>query len=63
MGTDLLTTSDAAKRLDRSPDRIRQLERAGKLPAQKTRSGVRLFKAADVDRLARQLGSDKEQRK
>jgi len=60
---ELLTTSDAAKQLNRSVDSVRDYEREGKLPAQKTRSGVRLFKAADVDRLARQLGSDKEQRK
>lgn len=60
---ELLTTSDAARQLNRSVDCVRDYERKGKLPAQKTRSGVRLFKTADVDRLARQLGSDKKQRK
>ena len=52
---ELLTTGDTAKRIKRSTDRVRQLERAGKLPAQKTRSGQRLFKASDVDRFAKQL--------
>jgi excisionase family DNA binding protein len=55
----LLTTSDAAKVLNRSVDRVRDYEREGKLPAQRTRSGQRLFKASDVDRLAKQLGSGK----
>ena len=60
---ELLTTLDAAKLLGRSVERVRGLEREGKLPAQRTRSGLRLFKVADVDRMARQIGSDKEQRK
>lgn len=51
----LLTTSDAAKVLDRSPDCIRMYERDGKLPAQRTKSGQRLFKASDVNRLAKEL--------
>jgi excisionase family DNA binding protein len=51
-----LTTSDAARLLHRSVDRVRGYEREGKLPAQRTRSGQRLFKASDVDRLAKQLG-------
>ena len=51
----LLTTGCTAKRLNLSTDRVRQLERAGKLPARKTESGQRLFKASDVDQLARQL--------
>jgi len=54
----LLTTGDTAKRINRSPDRVRQLERTGKLLAQKTQSGMRLFKASDVDRLAKQLRKD-----
>lgn len=54
---ELLTTSDAARVLNRSVDRVRDYEREGKLPAQRTRSGQRLFKASDVDRLAKQLGT------
>lgn len=52
---ELLTTSDAARELKRSADRVRDYEREGRLPAQKTRSGQRLFKACDVERLANEL--------
>ena len=55
----LLTTSDAARELNRSVDRVRDYEREGKLPAQKTRSGQRLFNASDVNRLAKRLESTK----
>ena len=55
----ILTTADVARQLNRSADRVRQYEREGKLPARKTRSGVRLFKSSDVDRLAKELGSRK----
>jgi excisionase family DNA binding protein len=51
----LLTTSDAARRLKRSADRVRDYEREGRLPAQKTVSGQRLFRLEDVERLAEQL--------
>jgi len=52
---ELLTTSDVARLLNRSAGSVRQYERAGKLAAQKTRSGVRIFRSSDVDRLAKQL--------
>ena len=52
---ELLTTSDVARQLNRSVDRVRDYERDGKLPAQRTRSGQRLFKASDVARFAKQL--------
>jgi len=52
---ELLTTLDAAKLLARSVDRVRDYEREGKLPAQRTRSGQRLFKLSDVHRLLEQL--------
>jgi excisionase family DNA binding protein len=51
----LLTTSDAARVLNRSVDRVRDYEREGRLAALKTRSGQRLFKASDVERLANEL--------
>jgi excisionase family DNA binding protein len=54
-----LTTSEAAKVLDRSADTVRLYERTGKLPAQKTKRGQRLFSVEDVERLAKQMGSDK----
>lgn len=50
-----LTTSEAAKVLDRSADTVRLYERIGKLPAQKTKRGQRLFSVEDVERLAKQL--------
>ncbi len=56
---ELLTTADAARMLNRSVDRVRDYEREGKLPAQKTRSGQRLFKIDDVERLANQLRKPK----
>ena len=55
----LLTTSDAARVLNRSVDRVRDYEREGRLPAQKTRSGQRLFQARDVERLANELRAQK----
>ena len=48
MKNEILTTDDSARRLNLSADRVRQLEREGKLPALKTRNGQRLFKASDV---------------
>ena len=55
---ELLTTSDAARLLLRSVDRVRDYERTCKLPAQRTRSGQRLFKTSDVERLAKELGTN-----
>ena len=46
-----LTTSEAAKILNLSPDSIRRFEREGILPAIKVGDGNRLFAEADVDRL------------
>lgn len=56
---ELLTTSDVARSLNRSVDSIRKYERDGKLPALKTRSGQRLFRIDDVERLANQLQKNK----
>jgi excisionase family DNA binding protein len=55
----LMTTSEVARIINRSADRVRGYEREGKIPAQKTRSGQRLFKASDVERLAAQLRGQK----
>lgn len=49
---DELTTSQAAAILHVTPDRVRQLEREGKLPAHRTALG-RLFDRAVVEQLAR----------
>ena len=50
--TELLTTSEVARILNLSADRIRDLERTGLLPAMKTRSGQRLFRPEHVSHLA-----------
>ena len=51
-----LTTSDAARRLDVCPDRVRQLSRSGRLKAAIiTRSGQRLYDEAEVERYAVQV--------
>lgn len=43
---------DAAKILECTPDNVRSLERRGQLSALRTPSGRRIFRAADVERLA-----------
>ena len=49
-----LTTWDTAKRLGVTPERVRQLERAGILPAAfKTPGGVRIFSGKVVEALRR----------
>ena len=62
MGSEILGTTDAALRLRCSAEYVRQLERSGRLPAQKMPNGRRVFKADDVERLAaeRQLAKQKE---
>jgi excisionase family DNA binding protein len=52
--SDLLTTADAARILGVVPATVRQLERNGRLAAQRTSSGVRLFQRSDVEQLARE---------
>jgi DNA-binding transcriptional MerR regulator len=47
-----MATCDAAKRLECTPDNVRELERRGKLPALRTPSGRRIFRASDVNQLA-----------
>ena len=56
MNEELFTASAAARFLGRSAESIRAYERAGKLPAIRTTTGVRLFRRDDLERLARQLG-------
>jgi excisionase family DNA binding protein len=50
--TMLLTPAEAAQDLGLTPDAVRTMERAGTLPALKTRTGRRLFDARDVQALA-----------
>ena len=51
MRSEILTTSETARLLGLSPERIRQLHRSGKLEAQQTSTGQRIFMLADVERL------------
>ena len=51
---DLLTTSEVAKRLNRSPDRVRQLARMGRLVPAVITSHGQLFTEAEVERLKRE---------
>ena len=51
----LLTVGDSAVDLKVSPDSVRRYEEIGILPAAfKTRNGLRLFRASDVERLRQQ---------
>jgi DNA-binding transcriptional MerR regulator len=44
--------ADAAKILAVTPATVRLMEARGELPAERTESGVRIFKRTDVERLA-----------
>lgn len=50
----LLGTTDVALRIGVSAEYVRQLERSGRLPAEKTVSGQRIFKEDDVEKLLRE---------
>lgn len=50
---DLMTASDAGRILGVSVDMVRLLAKGGELPFKSTISGVRLFRRADVEQLAR----------
>ncbi|MFP5265202.1 MAG: MerR family transcriptional regulator [Blastocatellia bacterium] len=52
MAITILGTTDVALRLGCSAERVRQLEREGKLHAEKMPRGVRVFQVEDVERLA-----------
>ena len=52
--SDFLTTTDAARIAGVAANTIRLWERLGKIPAQRTASGVRLFRLEDVQRVAAQ---------
>jgi DNA-binding transcriptional MerR regulator len=55
-----LGSTDVALILRCSPERVRQLEMEGKLCAEKTVGGRRIFKSEDVDRLAQERTQAKE---
>lgn len=51
-GSELLMAGAAAQRIDVSRTTIHYWAKSGKLPVAQVVNGVRLFRAADVDRLA-----------
>lgn len=53
----LLTTSQVARRLEVSVDRVRQLTRGGRLPFRQTPLG-RLYETTAVEAFAAQRGAD-----
>ena len=62
MSATILGTTDVALRLGCSAERVRQLEREGKLHAEKMPRGVRVFRAEDVERLAAEREQQKSER-
>ena len=52
-------TKDVAKACDVTTTTVRNWNRTGKLNAERTPSGVRLFRKSDVDRLATKLARKK----
>lgn len=56
---DLMTAADAGRILGVSVDMVRLLARSGGLPFMSTIGGVRLFRRADVDALARERAQRK----
>ena len=56
---DLMTATDAGRILGVSVDMVRVLARRGGLPFTSTVGGIRLFRRADVDALARQRAKRK----
>jgi DNA-binding transcriptional MerR regulator len=58
----VLTTSSVARRLRLSENGVRLYHRTGRLTAVRTESGIRLFNAAAVERLARELDQERQGR-
>jgi DNA-binding transcriptional MerR regulator len=57
-----LLTSDVAKLLNCTPANVRHLERVGRLYAEKTVTGVRLFDRNEVETLISERAKTKEQK-
>lgn len=56
----LLGTTDAALKLGCSAEWVRRLADEGKLPAERTANGQRIFRAEDVERLAEERARQKQ---
>ena len=52
----LLSVADAARLPGVVPATVRHMERSGRLPAERTAGGMRLFRREDVERLAAERG-------
>jgi excisionase family DNA binding protein len=52
-GNEFLTTSDVARECQVAGETVRAWHKAGKLAAERTARGYRLFRRADVERLKR----------
>ena len=57
-----LLVSDVAKILDDSADYVRHLERTNQIRAEKTPTGVRIFRLDDVERFARDRAQRRKER-
>jgi excisionase family DNA binding protein len=55
-----LFTNQAAQILGLSPERVRQLEKSGKLPATRIGHNVRVFDPRDVDELRKRRAKAKQ---
>jgi DNA-binding transcriptional MerR regulator len=53
--TQKLTTNDVAKIINRAPSTVLYFTLTGRLRFERTKSGIRLFDPADVERLADEL--------
>lgn len=62
MRNNILTTGDAAKRLNVSSEFVRKLALAGVLDCQRTLNGQRLFRSEDVEQLAVERERQKNKR-
>lgn len=60
MACRILGTTDVALRLRCSTERVRQLEREGRLLAEKMPSGQRVFRSEDVERLVAEREHQKQ---
>jgi excisionase family DNA binding protein len=58
---DFLFTAEVARLLGKSAETVRLYERRGKLPAQRTSRGIRLFRRADVLKLLEAMTSNAPQ--
>lgn len=60
MSEEILTTGDAARRLDVSGEYIRKLTRDGRISALRTVSGQYLFESSEIERLVREREAKKQ---